>query len=396
MLIGLSLLFISGIVFSEFFKKLGLPHFLGIILAGVLVKGFLPTDFYDIAVDLKRIALVVLMTRVSFNLRVNEIKEIGAKAGLVSFIPTLLELIGVALVFHFVFDYSATSSLVMGAVMAATSPAISVPLLLKTKLEGYGVKKRIPQMLIAAGGVDNAFAIVMFYTLLNFEIGGGIKASGLLNIPIAFITGAIAGFVMYNLNVFLITGLKLKGAIRIILTLSTSFYLLGLEDIASQYVSYSGIIAILTVGILLLYKHEELAHELSIAYTNIWSFVEILLFGIVGASVHFDALGKYLVLGIFITICSMCFRIIAMHFALIGSGFTEKEKLFCGLTLTAKATVQASLGGIPLAMGYPYGDMILAVSVISIFLSSPTCAILINKTYSKFLTKDIDTSYLNE
>ncbi len=396
MLIGLSLLFIAGIVFSELFRKFGLPHFLGIILAGVLVRGFLPEEFYNIAVDLKRIALVVLMTRVSFNLKVNEIKEIGAKAGLVSFIPPLLELIGVALVFHYVVGYALTSSLVMGAAMAATSPAISAPLLIKAKVEGYGVKKRIPQMLIAAGGVDNAFVIVMFYTVLGFETDGGIKARGLLDIPLAFITGAIAGFIMYNIVVFMITKLKLKGAIRIIGTLSTSFFLLGLEDIAAEYVSYSGIIAILTVGILLLYKHEEIAHELSIAYTNIWSFVEILLFGIVGASVQFKVLGEYLWLGIFITICAMCFRVLAMQVALMGSGFTMKEKLFCGVTLTAKATVQASLGGIPLAMGLPYGDMILAITIIAIFFSSPVCAIIVNKTYSRFLSKDLDTSYLSE
>ncbi len=393
MLIGLSLLFISGIVFSELFKKLGLPHFLGIILAGVVVKGFLPADFYDIAVDLKKIALVVLMTRVSFNLRVNEIKEIGAKAGLVSFIPPVIELVGVGILFYFILDYSFTSSLVMGAVMAATSPAISVPLMIKTKNEGYGVKKRIPQMLLAAGGIDNAFVIVMFYTLLSFDMSGGLKLSGLLNIPIAFILGGVAGFIMYNVVVFLITQFKLKGSMRIIATLSTSFFLLGVEDIVTKYVSYSGIIAILTVGILLLYNHEELSHELSIVYTNIWSFVEILLFGIVGASVQFQILGDFLGLGILITVCAMSIRVLAMQVALIGSGFTMKEKLFCGLSLTAKATVQASLGGIPLAMGLPYGEMILALSVIAIFVSSPLCAIIINKTYCKFLSKDINTSF---
>ncbi len=388
MLIGLSLLFISGIVFSEIFKKLGLPHFLGIILAGILVKGFLPNDFYDIAVDLKKVALVVLMTRVSFNLRVNEIKEIGKKAGLVSFIPPVIELVGVGTLFYYLCDYSFTSSLVMGAVMAATSPAISVPLMIKTKNEGYGVKKRIPQMLLAAGGIDNAFVIVMFYTVLSFEMNGGLKASGLLNIPIAFALGGLAGFIMYNIVIFLIKQLKLKGSIRIITTLSASFFLLGIEDIVSEYVSYSGIIAILTVGILLLYNYEELSHELSIAYTNIWSFVEILLFGIVGASVDFEIVGNFLGLGILITVCAMGIRVIAMQIALIGSGFTTKEKLFCGLSLTAKATVQASLGGIPLAMGLPYGEMILAISVIAIFVSSPVCVIIINKTYSKFLSKD--------
>ncbi len=396
MLIGLSLLFISGVVFSELFKKIGLPHFLGIILAGVLVKGFLPEDFYAIAVDLKRIALVVLMTRVSFNLRVHEIREIGVKAGLVSFMPAIIELVGTGLVFHYILGYSVTSSLVMGAIMAATSPAISVPLMIKAKVEGYGVKKRIPQLMIAAGGVDNAFVIVVFYTLLSFEKSGGLMAKGFLQIPVAFILGGIAGFIMYNVLVFILSQLKLKGSIRIIVTLSTSFLLLGLEDVMPSNISYSGIIAILTVGILLLHNHEEMAHELAIAYTNIWSFVEILLFGIVGASIKFDSLGEFLVLGIIISLIAMILRVIALQIALIGSGFTMKEKLFCGFTLTSKASVQASLGGIPLAMGLPYGEMILALSVISIFVCSPTCDMLVNKTYKTFLTKDIDTSYLNE
>ncbi len=396
MLIGLSLLFITGLVFSELFKKLGLPHFLGIILAGVLVKNFLPNEFYDITSDLKKIALVVLMTRVSFNLRVNEIKEIGPKAGLVSFLPATLELLGVAMLMHYVLDFSATASLVMGAVMAATSPAISVPLLLKIKLEGYGVKKRIPQMLIAAGGVDNAYVIVVFYTLLNFESTGGVQFSGLLNIPLAFLLGGVAGFIMYNIILLIVKNLNLKGSMRIILTLATSFFLLGMEEVVADYVAYSGIIAILTVGILLLHNHEELAHELAIAYTNIWSFIEILLFGIVGACVDFGAVGEFFVVGLAITLYAMVLRILSVQIALIGSGFTFKEKMFCGMSLTAKATVQATLGSIPLAMGLPYGDMILAMSVIAIFVSSPTCAMLINKTYKSLLTKDIDTSYLDE
>ncbi len=388
MLIGLSLLFLTGLVFSELAKKVGLPHFIGIIIAGILVRSFLPTDFYDIASDLKKIALVVLMTRVSFNLKVNELVEIGPKAAFVSLVPPTTELLGVALVFHFLFDYSLTASLVMGAVMAASSPAISVPLLMKIKREGYGVKKRIPQMLVASGGVDNAFILVLFYTLLEFDVKHDFEFSGLLSVPIAFAMGALAGFIMYYIVVFLIKNFKLNGVMRIIVTLATSFFLLGLEDIIGDSIHYSGIIAIITVGVLLLYNKEEMAHELSISYTNIWSFVEILLFGIVGASINFDALGQYLVVGVVLSFVSLLIRMIGVFIALAGTKLNNKEKVFCGITLSAKATVQASLGGIPLALGLPYGDMILAISVISIFVTSPTSAVLIEKTYKRLLTQD--------
>ncbi len=388
MLIGLSLLFLTGLVFSELAKKVGLPHFIGIIIAGILVRSFLPQDFYDIASDLKKIALVVLMTRVSFNLKVNELLEIGPKAVFVSLVPPVTELLGTALVFHFLFDFTVTASIVMGSVMAASSPAISVPLMIKIKREGYGVKKRIPQMLVASGGVDNAFMLVLFYTLLDFDIKHDFKFSGLLSVPFAFIMGAIAGFIMYYIVVFLIKAFNVKGVMRIIITLSTSFFLLGLEDITTGYIDYSGIIAIITVGILLLYNKEELAHELSIAYTNIWSFVEILLFGIVGASINFSAIGQYLFIGIGISIFAVLVRMLGVFIALMGTKLNTKEKIFCGITLSAKATIQASLGGIPLALGLPYGDIILAMSVISIFVTSPLSAILIDKTYKKLLTQD--------
>ncbi len=386
MLLGLSLLFLTGILFSECFKLVKLPHFLGLILAGVLVRSFLPQDFYDVAPDLKKMALVVLMTRVSLNLKVNEIKEMGIKAALVSFIPPTVELIGAAIFFNVVCGINMTSALVMGAVTAAASPAISVPILLKAKHEGYGVKKRIPQMLIASGGIDNAYILVVFHILLKFDQNGGFQLVGLLDIPIAFITGGIAGFIIYNIEMFFIKIFKLKDTMRIIVTLSSSFFLLSLEDSLGQYVSYSGIIAILTVGIIMLYKEEALEHELSMAFKNIWSFIEILLFGIVGAAINFGILGDYLILGIVLSILCMALRIIGMLLALVNSGFNIKEKLFCGISLTSKATVQASLGAIPLSLGLPYGDQILALSVIAIFITSPVCAILTENTYSKLLT----------
>ncbi len=346
MLIGLSLLFLSGIIFSELAKKIGLPHFIGIILAGVVVKEFLPTDFYDIAGDLKKIALVILMTRVSFNLKVNELKEIGPKAIYISLVPPTVEVIGIALVFKYLLGFSLTTSLVVGAVLAASSPAISTPLMIKAKQEGYGVKKHIPQMLVAAGGIDDAFILVLFYTLLEFDLNGGFRVQGLMSVPFAFIVGGVVGFIMYYIVTFILNTFKFTGIMKIMTTLATSFFLLGLEDVARGKFAYSGIIAILTVGILILYNKEELAHELSISYKSMWSFVEILLFGILGASIDFGSLGEYLVLGIAISIFAVLIRMIGVFIALIGSKLNFKEKVFCGITLSAKATVQASLGGI--------------------------------------------------
>lgn len=388
MLIGLSLLFFVGIVFSEFSKKIGLPHFLGLIFAGIVVSNFLTPDFYTVSPDLKNIALVILMTRVSFNLKVNELVEMGPKAVYLSMIPATCEIIVLSVFMHLVLGYSMTSTLVMASIIAASSPAISVPMMLKVKQDGYGTKKRIPQLLVASCGVDNAFVIVLFHTLIGFESSGGFRFSGLINVPLAFILGAVAGLIMYYLETYLIKKLHLTGVIRIMVTLSGSFFLLGLEDVLENVVPYSGIIAILVVGVLLLYKEEVLAHELSITYKNIWSFIEILLFGIVGATIDFSSLGQYLVLGVLIAIIAMCVRIGSMFIALAGTKFTNKEKLFCGYTLSAKATVQASLGSIPLAMGLPYGELILAVSVISIFVTSPLAAIVIDKTYKTHLTKD--------
>ncbi len=389
MLIGLSLLFLAGIVFSELSKKIGLPHFIGIILAGAIVKEFLPQDFYNVADDLKKIALVILMTRVSFNLKVNELKEIGPKAVYISLVPPTIEVVGIALVFKYILGFSLTTSLVIGAVLAASSPAISTPLMLKAKQEGFGVKKHIPQMLVAAGGIDDAFILVLFYTLLEFDLSGGFRAQGLMTVPLAFLVGSVVGFIMYYIVTFLLNMFKFTGILKIMTTLATSFFLLGLEDIARGKFAYSGIIAILTVGILILYNKEELAHELSISYKNMWSFVEILLFGILGASINFGSLGEYLVLGIAVSIFAVMVRMLGVFIALIGTKLSFKEKVFCGITLSAKATVQASLGSIPLALGLPYGEMILAISVISIFVTSPTSAVLIDKTYKKLLTKDI-------
>lgn len=387
MLLGLSLLFLTGVLFSECFKKVGLPHFLGIILAGVLVKSFLPQDFYDVAPDLKKIALVVLMTRISFNLKVNELREMGPKAGFLSFIPPTVELFAAAIFFRVFGGTTWTSALVMGAIMAASSPAISVPIMLKAKQYGYGVKKRIPQLIIVCGGIDNAYILVVFYTLLKFDLQGGIDPIGLLNIPIAFLIGALVGGVAYHVEMFFIKILKLTDVMRVIATLSASFFLLALEDVLANYIAYSGIIAILTVGIIMLYNEESLAHELGIEYKKIWTFVEILLFGIVGASIKFDTLGSFLKIGIIVALLCMAVRMIVVFLALTKSGFTNKEKLFCSISLTAKATVQASLGGIPLAMGLPYGEEILAISVIAIFVTSPFCAMLVENTYQKLLTK---------
>ena len=370
-------------------KKIKLPGLLGMLLTGILLGPYaynvLDESILAISSDIRKIALIIILTRAGLSLDISGLKRIGRPAVMMCFIPASFELIGMILLAPKLLGISVLESAIMGAVLAAVSPAVVVPRMVKLIEEGRGSNKNIPQLILAGASVDDVYVIVFFTTFIGMTQGDGISVVRFVNIPISIVLGIIIGLITGRLLAAYFEKLHLRDTVKIMIMLSISFILVSIEDALTTPITFSALIAIMFMGVSLQKYRKEVSIRLSSKYNKLWVGAEVFLFVLVGATVNINYLGKVGIIAIIVIVGALIFRMLGVWVCLIGTNLNRKERLFSMIAYTPKATVQAAIGGIPLSLGLACGDIVLTVAVLAIVITAPLGAFAIDNTYKKLL-----------
>jgi len=338
-------------------------------------------------------AEVCLITRAGLSLNIEDLKKVGRPAILMCFVPACFEIVGVILIAVPLLGVSITEAAIMGSVLAAVSPAVVVPRMLRIMEEGYGVKKSIPQLILAGASVDDVFVIVLFTAFTSIESGGEVSPMSFVQIPISILLGVALGLVCGLALIWFFKKFHMRDSVKLLIFLSISFLLIELQNELGGIVPISGLLAIMSMGVALYKWYNVLAVRLSSKYNKLWVAAEILLFVLVGATVDLNYVAAAGLLSVCVVVFAMMFRMAGVFCCLLKTKLDKKERGFCMVAYTPKATVQAAIGGVPLSMGLACGNQVLALAVIAILITAPFGAICIDKLYKKLLKKD-NTSVL--
>lgn len=392
MLLSLALIFLCGMTLGAIFQKVKLPSLLGMLLTGILlgpyVLNVLDPTILNISTDLRQIALIIILTRAGLNLDIHDLKRVGRPAIMMCFVPACFEIVGMLIFAPMLLGISLLDAAIMGTVIAAVSPAIIVPKMLKLMESGYGKNKSIPQMIMAGASVDDVFVIVLFTAFTGLAKGGTITPIQFLTIPTSIIFGLAGGIVMGLLLAIFFTKVHIRDSGKVVIILSISFLLVTFEHSLTGVIGFSGLLAVMAMGATLQQKKYEVSKRLSGKFSKLWVCAEVLLFVLVGATVNISyALNAGLSV-IALIFCVLAFRIVGVFVCLIKTPLNKKERVFSAIAYIPKATVQAAIGGLPLAMGLAGGDIVLTVAVLSILITAPLGATLVDATYKKLLVKE--------
>lgn len=391
MLLSIALILLVGMSMGWICRKIKLPGLLGMLITGIVlgpyVLNMLDIKLLGMSADLRKIALIIILTRAGFGLDLTSLKKIGRPAVLMCFVPATFELAGMLLLAPRLMGMSLPEAAVMGAVLAAVSPAVVVPRMVKLMEEGYGVKEGIPQLILAGASVDDVYVIVLFSTFSGMMQGEGASVIRFVNIPVSIILGMVIGLTIGILLAFYFQTVHIRDTAKVLIILGISFLLAAAEDSLTTPVTFSALIAIMFIGVGLQRKREAVAKRLAVKYGKLWVAAEVFLFVLVGATVNIGYLGRVGVRALLMIAGALLFRMAGVWVCLLGTGLKTGEKAFTMLAYTPKATVQAAIGGIPLALGFACGDTVLTVAVLAIVLTAPLGAFAIDLSYRKLLTK---------
>ncbi|MBP3886278.1 MAG: cation:proton antiporter [Cellulosilyticum sp.] len=391
MLTSLAYIFLLGLLLGWVFHKLRLPSLVGMIMAGILlgpyVLNVLDETILGISSQLRQLALVIILTRAGLSLNIGDLKIVGRPAILMCFVPATLEIFGTVLIAPKLFHVTVLEAAIMGSVLAAVSPAVIVPRMIKLIDEGYGTKQSIPQMILAGASVDDVFVIVLFTAFTSLAAGGNISAMQFVQIPISIILGILLGLGIGFGLVKYFKVFHMRDSVKVLIILSASFLMLECETRLEGIIPISGLIAIMSMGIMIKQLYGDLATRMSNKYNRLWVAAEVILFVLVGAMVNLKYVKVAGIVAASIVVGAMVFRMIGVFICMLGTKLTNKERLFCMFAYTPKATVQAAIGGMPLAMGLACGEKVLTLAVSSILITAPFGAICMDRSYKKLLAK---------
>ena len=391
MLLSISLILILGMFMGWICQKIKLPSLLGMLITGIVlgpyVLNMLDDSILGISAELRKIALIIILTRAGLGLDLSGLKKIGRPAVLMCFVPASFELIGMILLAPKLMGLTVLEAAIMGAVLAAVSPAVVVPRMVKLMDEGYGVNEGIPQLILAGASVDDVYVIVLFSTFVGMMQGEGASILKFVNIPISIFLGIAIGLLIGVLLAYFFKKMHIRDTSKVLIILSISFLLVVMEDKLSTPITFSALIAIMFIGIGLQKKRKTVEKRLYVKYGKLWAAAEVFLFVLVGATVNIGYLGKVGVKALIVIIGALVFRMFGVFVCLLGTSLKRKERLFTMLAYTPKATVQAAIGGIPLALGFTCGDLVLTVAVLAIVLTAPLGAFAIDLSYKKLLNR---------
>ena len=391
MLFSFALIFLSGIILGSIFNRLKLPQLIGMLLTGIILGPYLLNllnpKILSISADLRQIALIIILTRAGLNLDINDLKKVGRPAVLMCFVPATFEILGMIIFAPKFLGLGLLDSAILGTVIAAVSPAVIVPKMLKLMEEGYGADRSIPQMIMAGASVDDVFVIVLFTSFIGLASTGSFSMLNLIKIPTSIFFGISVGFLCAILLIYLFKKMHIRDSLKVIIILNISFLLVTFEHSLTGIIGFSGLLAIMSIGTGIQAKNTMLSKRMSIKYSKLWIAAEVMLFVLVGATVNIKyALGASIPI-ILLIITVLIFRMAGVFLCLVGTSLSYRERLFCMIAYCPKATVQAAIGSIPLSMGLPSGNIILTVAVLSILITAPLGAFAIDISYKKLLLK---------
>lgn len=391
MLTSIALIILLGLFIGSIFTKLKLPSLVGMILTGIILGphmlNLLDSSIIGISYELRQIALVIILTRAGLALDIKDLKKVGRPAILMCFIPATLEILGFIILGPKLLNLPILDSAILGTVIAAVSPAVIVPRMLKLMEEGYGTNKSIPQLILAGASVDDIFVIVLFTSFTSIATtGSNFSISSIIEIPISIIIGIILGILTGIVLVYLFKKIHIRDSIKILIILSVSFLFITIEDLLKGFIPISGLLAVMSLGATILKIYSKLARRISNKYSKLWVGAEVFLFVLVGASVNIKYVMNSGIITIILILGALVFRIFGVLLSLIKIEMNFKERLFSAIGYMPKATVQAAIGALPLSMGLASGEIILTVAVLSIIITAPLGATLIDNTYKKLLS----------
>ena len=359
----------------------------GMVL-GPYVLNLLDGSILGISPELRKIALIIILTRAGLGLDTSGLKKLGRPAVLMCFVPASFELMGVLSLAPKLMGLTVLEAAILGAVLAAVSPAVVVPRMVRLMDEGYGVKQGIPQLILAGASVDDVYVIVLFSTFVGMMQGESASLLSFVNIPVSILLGMAVGLAVgFLLAVFFSKG-HIRDTAKVLIILSISFLLVAAEDALTTAITFSALIAIMFIGIGLQKKRAVVAKRLSVKYGKLWVAAEVFLFVLVGATVNIGYLGKVGAKALLLIVGALVFRMLGVFVCLLGTSLSKKERLFAMMAYTPKATVQAAIGGIPLALGFACGDTVLTVAVLAIVLTAPLGAFAMDLSYKRLLKKE--------
>lgn len=391
MLISITYILVVGMILGWVCKKVRFPALFGMIIGGILigphVLNLIDDSVLNVSAELRKIALIIILIRAGLKLSMDDLKKVGRPAILMCFLPACLEIVGMILLAPPILGLSLLDAAILGSVIAAVSPAVIVPRMIRLIDEGYGTEQGIPQMILAGASVDDVFVIVMFTTFTGLAKGQEVSWMSFVNIPISIVVGIGVGLLCGLLLVLYFKKFHIRDTVKIAIIMCLSFALCTLEDDFGKIIPFASLIGIMAMGLEIRRKHLDLAIRLSARFDKLWVIAEVFLFVLVGASVSIESALKSGVRGIILVLLVLVFRMVGVFLCMLGTKLNVRERAFCMLAYTPKATVQAAIGGLPLAMGLACGDIVLTVSVIAILLTAPLGAFAIDLTYRKFLQR---------
>lgn len=398
MIFSLALIFLFGLIMSAICQKLKLPGIIGMMFTGILLGPFvldlLEDPILDISKDLRQIALIIILIKAGLSLDIDVLKRVGRPALLMSFVPATCEIIGYTLLAPHLLGMTIQEAALLGSVIAAVSPAVVVPRMVKLMETGWGTKQGIPQIITAGASCDDIFVIVLFTAFLGSVKNNTMNLTSLLDIPVSVVSGAIigavTGFVLALLfEYFFNQGRHIRNSVKVIIILGVSFMLVSLEKALEGHWAVSGLLAVITMSAVFKSKGAgTVSKRLAEKFGKLWLAAELLLFVLVGAAVDIRyTLATGLPAVILILLC-LIFRGAGVFISLLGTKLTKKERIFCIMSYMPKATVQAAIGSVPLAAGLACGQTVLSVAVLAIIITAPLGALLIDHNYTKLLKKE--------
>lgn len=397
MITSLALIFLVGLSMAFICQKIKIPRIIGMLITGIVlgpfVLNFLDPSILGISAELRRMALIIILIKAGLSLDISDLKEIGLPAVLMSFLPAAFEIAGFVIFGPMILGVTRLEAAIMGAVLGAVSPAVVVPRMVELMEKKYGTDKKIPQLVLAGASLDDVFVIVLFQAFVGMAQGNGISVRSFIDVPVSIVLGialgALVGILLaFIFDLFYRHNHKIRNSLKVILILATSFLLMAIEGWLEPWIAVSGLLAVMSMACFIQKKSSaEVASRLSQKYGKLWLAAEVILFVMVGAAVDvrytLDA-GLGAVIAIFI---ALGFRSVGVVLCLIGTKLNAKERLYCVISYLPKATVQAAIGSVPLSLGLPCGKLVLSVAVISILITAPLGAFLMDATYMKLLSK---------
>lgn len=389
MLLSVALILLVGMGLGWLCRKVKLPGLLGMLVTGIVlgpyVLDLIDPDILNISPQLRKIALVIILTRAGLGLDLSGLKKIGRPAIMMCFVPASFELLGMLLLAPRFLGMTLLEAAVMGAVLAAVSPAVVVPRMVRLMEEGYGTAKGIPQLILAGASVDDVYVIVLFSTFIGMMQGQGASVIRFVNIPVSILLGIGLGLLLGVALAELFRRVHIRDTSKVLIILSISLLLVSCEDALKTSITFSALIAVMFIGIGLQKRRESVAGRIAAKYGKLWVGAEVFLFVLVGATVNIHYLGHVGAGALAVIAGALMFRMLGVFVCVLGSGFSGREKLFTMLAYTPKATVQAAIGGIPLSLGLACGDTVLTVAVLAIVITAPLGAFAIDLSYQKML-----------